>query len=587
MLLHLNAGLRAGVNRVRRLAGAEPLDDDAGLRTACKEAGQIVVIFALMLTVLIGLMGVALDTTYAWRESLRVQRAVDAAALAGVVYMPNCLTSCTNNATDTATTTAAKNGFPAQSGITTISATAHSGSIRQLDVSITTQVPTFFARILGISSWTVSRSASAVYITPVPMGSPQPYYGVAASYKIGSTTTTMTGPSGQTFTGSNAPNGFWATMLTPGAGAQSGDAFLAKRLNANQSTTTPANPTWDATDYYDYDIQMPAGTTGDVYIWDPVFCNTDGRQATGDFWLQNSNPVSSYFSLYDTLNQPYVVAAQQLVGSSGSYFANEQFVDSTASSSVSVSSTYKDCKAGITSDTNDQRYWHDKWWNLSAYITAHSGHSGTISGGTGGELFRLRTSTVTDPSDTSTDNTNAYNDFAVYVQTTGGTGTPQVYGQGAMESYFLLPQSQTVDFYLAQIDQPSGAGKTIEIDLWDVGDVNNLSNATLQVLKPSGAGWTQVTTGMSWTASKPSGSTSTAPCSSGSGSTITTYNGTKQYDGCWLTISITVDASYAPLLTNEWWKIRYTTGTGSDYATDLTTWQVNIRGNPVHLVYGG
>ena len=578
MLHHFKSGLRTAVNRLRRLAGADPLDEDVSLRAAAKQAGQIVVIFALMLTVLIGLMGIALDTTYAWRESLRVQRASDAAALAGVVYMPNCFDTCTNNAKDTATAAAAQNGFAVQPTVTTVTPASRSGNPRELDVTISTQVPTFFARIFGINNWTVTRSSRAVYITPVPMGSPQPYYGVAPSYKIGSNTTTMTGPSSQAI---NPSNGFWATMLTPGAGAQSGDAFLAKRLNANQTTTTPANPTYDAADYYDYDIQMPANTTADVWIWDPVFCNTDGRQATGDFWLSNTNPVSSYFSLYDTLNQPYVVGAQQLVGSSGTFFANEQYADSTAGGTVSGSVT--DCRAGQSGITQtDPRYWHDKWWDLSAYITANSAKNGTISGGTGGELFRLRT--TTDPGDTSGDNTNAYNDFAVYVQTISGPGTPQVYGQGAMESYFLLPQSQTVDFYLAQIDQPSGAGKTIEIDLWDVGDVNNLSNATLQVLQPSGATWTPVTTGMSWTASKPTGSTSTAPCPNGSGSTITTYNGTKQYDGCWLTISITVNASYAPLTTNEWWKIRYTTGTGSDYATDLTTWQVNIRGNPVHLI---
>ena len=34
-----------------------------------------------------------------------------------------------------------------------------------------------------------------------------------------------------------------------------------------------------------------------------------------------------------------------------------------------------------------------------------------------------------------------------------------------------------------------------------------------------------------------------------------------------------------------WWKIRYTMGgSTSSFSTDLTTWQVNIRGNPVHLV---
>jgi hypothetical protein len=34
-----------------------------------------------------------------------------------------------------------------------------------------------------------------------------------------------------------------------------------------------------------------------------------------------------------------------------------------------------------------------------------------------------------------------------------------------------------------------------------------------------------------------------------------------------------------------WWKILYDMGgSSSDYSTDLTTWQVELRGNPVHLV---
>ena len=571
MFRHSRLVLRAGINGVRRLAGAEPLDDKAGVRSELKQAGQIVVIFALMLTVLIGLMGIALDTTYAWRQSLRVQKAADAAALAGVVYMPNCLTSCTNNATDTAGTTAAQNGFPAQTGVTTIAASAPAGSSRELDVSITTQVPTLFARIFGINTWTVSRTAKAVYITPVPMGSPQPYYGVAGSYKIGTTTYTMAGPSSQAI---SQPNGFWATMMTQGAGANGGDAYLPKYLNSPPDAAV--NPTHDTTDYYDYGIQMAAGATGTVWIFDPVFCATDGRQGTGEWWLGGTNPVNSYFKLYDTHNQPYVASAQTLVGSSGNFFTNEQYADSTEGGTVSGSVT--DCKAGQASVTaSDPRYWHNKWWNLSAYIDSQGG-TGTISGGTGGELYRLRTTTD------GTDTANGFNDFSVYVQS---SGSAQVYGLGAMESFFLLPASASSEFYLAQIDQPAGAGKTIEIDLWDVGDVYNLSSASLQVLQPSGAGWTQVTTGMSWTSTKPGGSASSAPCPSGAGSSITTYNGAKQYDGCWLIINVTVPPSYAPLTTNEWWKIRYTTGscTGTcDAASDLTTWQVNIRGNPVHLI---
>jgi len=40
MLLQPKTLLRASVNRVRKLAGAEPLDEDASLRSAAKQAGQ-------------------------------------------------------------------------------------------------------------------------------------------------------------------------------------------------------------------------------------------------------------------------------------------------------------------------------------------------------------------------------------------------------------------------------------------------------------------------------------------------------------------------------------------------------------------
>lgn len=569
MLLHPRNMFRAGINTVRRFAGADPLDDDVSVRTELEQAGQIVVIFALMLTVLIGLVGIAIDSTYAWRESLRVQRAADSAALAGVVYMPGNFNNAGNSASSIALSAAAKNGFPVVSGVTSVSPAKVPANPRELDVSISTQVPTFFSRIFGINTWTVSRTAKAVYVLPVPMGSPDPYYGAYGSYKIGSTTVPLTAPGGGALTG----RGFWATMLTQGAGASSGDAYGPSHLNADMTGT---NTMQDTTNYYDYDIVMPPGSTGGhVWIFDPVFCATDGRQGTGDRYLSSSGisvSVSSFFKLYDTNNQLYNLAGQTLLGSSGNFFKNNAFVDSAAIGSDTTPSGTTDCKTGVTSSTSDARYWHNKWFDLSGYI----GAGATLSGGATGETYRLRT--TTDPGDTSQDNTNAYNDFAIYV-TSGGTGTPQVYGQGAMEMYSPLPASVASTFYLAQIDATSGAGKTIEIQLWDVGDTNGLT-ANLQILQPTASGWSAVPA-MTWTATKVSADAATCP--NGSGGSIPTYTSAKLYNGCWLTIDISIPTTYtAPQL--GWWKITYNMGSGSAQATDLTTWQVNILGNPVHLI---
>ena len=49
---------------------------------------------------------------------------------------------------------------------------------RQLDVTVSAPVNTFFMRLFGITTITATRSAKAIFVLPVPMGSPLAYYGV-------------------------------------------------------------------------------------------------------------------------------------------------------------------------------------------------------------------------------------------------------------------------------------------------------------------------------------------------------------------------------------------------------------------------
>jgi hypothetical protein len=563
MLLHFRAILRAGINRIRRLAGAEPLPERGfSVRGELKQAGQIVVVFALMLVVLIGLVGIAIDTTYAWRGALTVQRAADAASLAGVVSMPGDFSTATN----TAISAAAKNGYTSSTS-TTIAVTK-ANNPDELDVAITTQVPTFFSRIFGINSFSVTRSSKAVYVLPVPMGSPENYYGTFGPYKMctssscsSDTTVALIGPGAETL---NA-RGFWGSELTQGAGMINGDAYLPK---GNNTDGTGTNPQHDTTNYYDYSVYMPPGSTsGHVWIFDPGFCATDGQHGTGERWLAGSGAVSAYYKLYNTNNQPYNLSAQTLLGSSGNFFANMKSADSLAGGSPG--GTVTECKFGTTALTTDPRYWHNRWWDLTNYIGT------TLSGGVGGTTYRVRT--TTDPGDASQDATNATNDFSIFASASGGL--PEIYGDGAMEMYTPLPQSQNSTFYLAQIDQQSGAGKTVEINLWDPGDTN--MTADMKVLQPTGSGWSSVN--LTWTARKVA--TAGTNCVGGSGGYVETSTGsTSHFNGCWLTIDVLIPTTYtAPQ--SGWWKIEYDMGSCSGcYSTDETTWQVNIKGNPVHLI---
>src|SRR5579859_7330966 len=73
---------RARRRALRRIARQRAL---AGMRA---RQGQSIIIFALTITVLLGFAGLAIDVARAYDLYGRMQRAADAGATAGVLYMP-------------------------------------------------------------------------------------------------------------------------------------------------------------------------------------------------------------------------------------------------------------------------------------------------------------------------------------------------------------------------------------------------------------------------------------------------------------------------------------------------------------------
>jgi hypothetical protein len=133
-------------------------------------------------------------------------------------------------------------------------------------------------------------------------------------------------------------------------------------------------------------------------------------------------------------------------------------------------------------------------------------------------------------------------------------------------------------FYLAQID-PVNAGKTLEIDLFDPGDVSG--NAFISILDPDGNAYN--TASFNYTAD----SQCTSTCSANNVTQIQTHGSTSPFNNSWITILIPLPSTYGahgltpPGETQPgWWKIQYNVIGGND----TTTWRVLIRGNPVHLI---
>ncbi|MGZ6328094.1 MAG: pilus assembly protein TadG-related protein [Candidatus Limnocylindrales bacterium] len=381
-----------------------------------------------------------------------------------------------------------------------------------------------------------------------------------------------------------APQGFWGTIIGQGAISLNGDIYAPyydTRTNRSNSSYS--------TNYYNYDVEMPAGSSnGELWIYDPVFCAGGGAQyGTGDRWFSGSTGLSTFYDLYDS-RLTTDTGDDALVWSSGNTFKESgTFSDADMNGSGGTSCSRDDtvtanqgapgpdgfgttCNASLTSGIDC----HLRWYKLPVSLA-------------GGKIYRLHVST-TDPNNASAQlNADGHNSYALWASASGGT--PRVYGVGAMETFEPLPGGGASIFYLAQIDAVH-AGKTMEVRLWDPGDTSPLP-ASLKILQPTVSGYSA--TNFSWRAQKVN---SGGQACTGSGTNVgfvTTNVGstTGTFNGCWLIITIPLPTGYtAPTPPGEthgggWWKIEYDMGgSSSSSAVDLTTWQVDLLGNPVHLV---
>ena len=108
--------------------------------------GQTLVIVALMIIPLLGFTGLVSDVAWYEVNLMRIQRAADAAALAGVVYLPSNVAG----AQTAAQQEAEKNGYTNGAGGVTVTATPEALNNRILGVTVSSPIRSWFARLLGI-----------------------------------------------------------------------------------------------------------------------------------------------------------------------------------------------------------------------------------------------------------------------------------------------------------------------------------------------------------------------------------------------------------------------------------------------------
>jgi hypothetical protein len=143
-------------------------------RPSAREKGYVLAMSALLLIPMLAFTGFATDVGGWYARASRMQRAADAASLAGVVQMPNFNTG-TTNATSIARGVASRNGFT--NGTNGITVNVYQEGPRQIRVEIIdSQVEVYFTSIF-FDEIDITRDATAEYLQSLPMGSPENYLG--------------------------------------------------------------------------------------------------------------------------------------------------------------------------------------------------------------------------------------------------------------------------------------------------------------------------------------------------------------------------------------------------------------------------
>ena len=392
------------------------------------------------------------------------------------------------------------------------------------------------------------------------------------------------------------PQKFWGAMQSQGAPSVQGDAFLTRyetRAQGGGGTLQTANPLkdpdarYDPDRYYDYAIEIPGGS-GTVWVFDPGFCDASGEGGTGERWnvsgTDDTNPtgnptrrpISSFFDLWDTRGTLLDTDDDLLVASTGSAFRRQAYEDHTVLHELD--------RQNDGNPTDDFDY-------SQTDCSTQPGHFGwyTFAQGLPAGTYRLHTTSTDAAAPLDQDDSTGLNAFAFYAAST--FGSPRIYGLGTMEAYVRLPGGTRSSFYLAQIDAVH-AGKTMILDLWDPGDTNDL-NATIQDPPAHGLGLHPRTVRLAFDGRDVEPVGGRLQRAKRQRCRHHRHEHRRQQPvqrlladhgaaSCRMTTrrrSTPHPVSAAGGRSSTRWA-----DSATQFSTDLTTWTVSMRGNPVHLV---
>jgi hypothetical protein len=291
-----------------------------------RQEGQAIVLIALMIIVLFGVIGLAIDGGIGYYYNNQAERAAGAAALSGVIFMPGQFTPAQavpggsrNDATDRAIDEARRNGYDindAASGVT-VTVAAVAGFDNKLSVTVSRNAPVFFMQLFGINTYRVSRTAIATYLPPLSLGQP--------GTQVGSTTSAL-GSAGNNFFFPRTEG--WSTPRSQGDAftpdpAGSGDVHAISRTAGSD----PIGATLPDRGGYNYLINLPNG--GYIQVYNAVFGpdNTPsligaGSGPASESWANNAPAGSTHNNCENHINA--ITKRYDQCSSGGSYYLHEE-----------------------------------------------------------------------------------------------------------------------------------------------------------------------------------------------------------------------------------------------------------------------
>ena len=560
-------------------------------RTCLKgERGYVMVMSALLMLPLLAFAGFAVDIGYWYTHANRMQRAADAAALAGVVWMPN-----DDRAEQVAQATAKVNGFDDADPDIVVTVTPVGN--RRLRVYIHDLSVDMYLSSLFIDQVDIERQSLAEYVQAVPMGSPDNTLG--------------NDPEKWSTPGYARPY-YWLNTSGPNGRKANGDRHTAGICDAYSGCSGTTNLEYSEDGYF-YRLTVdsrPASGDLEVQVYDPAFFYTGDICDTGN--LLDPADGAAYTNQVNTLiAQGHPDAAARYSRGNTQWCPGDQDIngrtiettyivrgpDNTPfenlDNPVVCAMTFNDYSEEVYPLLNqadgyrdgllapENRAFDDHFRQWASVCTVP--WSSVV---TGEYLLQVRTNAdqSSPPSSLVNENpaitTGGYNRYAIRA----GFGSPasatfstglNFFADGRLPIY--VNQSvggAATNFYLARV-VPEYAGQLLELEFFDVADG---SDGTLTITTPADMTGTPITGCTFIRDAAPPSVTTSATCTS---PTLTSAN----YNGRVVTVQIPLPDNYSCNAGSDlgcWFRVNLNFGGGSP--RDTTTWSARVRGDPVRLV---